>query len=30
MEEFPPSQTPGSFNLSGIEEKLRSGMGGSN
>jgi arylsulfatase len=24
MEEFPPSQSPGSFNLSKIEEKLRS------
>ena len=30
MQDYPPSQTPGSFNLSGIEEKLRSGMGGSN
>jgi arylsulfatase len=27
MQEFPPSQTPGSFNLSGIEAKLREGMG---
>ena len=27
MKEFPPSQTPGSFNLSGIEAKLREGMG---
>jgi hypothetical protein len=23
MQEFPPSQSPGSFNLSKIEEKLR-------
>jgi len=30
MQDYPPSQTPGSFNLSGIEEKLRSGMGSSN
>ncbi len=30
MQDYPPSQSPGSFNLSGIEEKLRSGMGGSN
>jgi hypothetical protein len=27
MEEYPPSQTPGSFNLSKIEEKLKSTMG---
>jgi arylsulfatase len=27
MQEFPPSQTPGSFNLSGIEKKLREGIG---
>lgn len=27
MQEYPPSQTPGSFNLSGIEEKLKSGLG---
>jgi arylsulfatase len=27
MEEYPPSQTPGSFNLSTIEEKLKSTMG---
>jgi arylsulfatase len=25
MKEYPPSQTPGSFNLSKIEEKLRTG-----
>jgi len=29
MQDFPPSQTPGSFNLSKIEEQLRKGMGGS-
>jgi len=29
MQEFPPSQTPGSFNLSGIEEQLRNPAGGS-
>jgi arylsulfatase A-like enzyme len=28
MKEFPPSQTPGSFNLSKIEEQLRSSAGG--
>jgi len=27
MQEFPPSQTPGSFNLSQIEKQLRSGIG---
>ncbi|UCH75700.1 MAG: sulfatase-like hydrolase/transferase, partial [Rhodospirillales bacterium] len=27
MQDYPPSQTPGSFNLSKIEEKLRAGMG---
>jgi len=27
MQEYPPSQNPGSFNLSAIEEKLRSSMG---
>lgn len=27
MKEYPPSQTPGSFNLSKIEENLRSSMG---
>ena len=27
MEEYPPSQTPGAFNLSKIEEQLRSGAG---
>jgi arylsulfatase A-like enzyme len=27
MQDFPPSQSPGSFNLSGIEEKLRSVAG---
>jgi arylsulfatase len=26
MKDYPPSQSPGSFNLSAIEEKLRSGM----
>lgn len=29
MQEYPPSQSPGSFNLSKIEEKLRSATGGS-
>jgi arylsulfatase len=28
MKEFPPSQTPGSFNLSKIEEQLRNPVGG--
>ena len=28
MKDYPPSQSPGSFNLSGIEEKLRSSMSG--
>ena len=27
MQEYPPSQTPGSFNLSGIEKQLQSAMG---
>ena len=27
MKDYPPSQTPGSFNLKKIEEQLRSGMG---
>ncbi|HEY7365965.1 MAG TPA: arylsulfatase [Methylomirabilota bacterium] len=27
MKDYPPSQTPGSFNLGKIEEQLRSGMG---
>ncbi|WP_417680142.1 arylsulfatase [Roseibium sp.] len=27
MQEYPPSQTPGSFNLSAIEKKLSEGMG---
>ena len=27
MQDYPPSQTPGSFNLSGIEEKLRESIG---
>jgi arylsulfatase len=27
MQEYPPSQTPGSFNLTKIEEQLRSGFG---
>jgi arylsulfatase A-like enzyme len=30
MQEYPPSQTPGSFNLSAIEERLSQGLGGSN
>lgn len=30
MQDYPPSQTPGSFNLSSIEEKLKAGMSGSN
>jgi len=29
MEEYPPSQTPGSFNLSKIEEQLKQAAGGS-
>jgi len=28
MKEYPPSQTPGSFNLSKIEEQLRNPVGG--
>jgi hypothetical protein len=28
MQEYPPSQTPGSFNLSKIEEQLRNAGGG--
>ena len=27
MKDYPPSQTPGSFNLSKIEEQLRAGGG---
>ncbi len=27
MQEYPPSQSPGSFNLTKIEEQLRSGVG---
>jgi arylsulfatase len=27
MQDYPPSQTPGSFNLSTIEERLSAGMG---
>jgi arylsulfatase A-like enzyme len=27
MQDYPPSQSPGSFNLSAIEEKLKAGMG---
>jgi arylsulfatase len=27
MQEYPPSQAPGSFNLSGIEEKLKANLG---
>jgi len=30
MGDYPPSQEPGSFNLSAVEAKLRAGMGGSN
>jgi arylsulfatase len=30
MQDYPPSQTPGSFNLSSIEKKLKAGMSGSN
>lgn len=30
MQDYPPSQTPGSFNLTAIEEKLKAGMSGSN
>jgi len=28
MKEFPPSQSPGSFNLSKIEEQLKESMSG--
>ena len=28
MEEFPPSQMPGSWNLKAIEEKIKAGLGG--
>jgi arylsulfatase len=27
MKDYPPSQSPGSFNLTKIEEQLRSSMG---
>jgi arylsulfatase len=27
MQDYPPSQTPGSFNLSAVEEKLKSAIG---
>ena len=27
MQEYPPSQTPGSFNLSTVEEKIKAGLG---
>ena len=27
MKDYPPSQTPGSFNLSGIEKKIKEGLG---
>ena len=27
MQDYPPSQTPGSFNLTAIEVKLKAGMG---
>jgi hypothetical protein len=27
MKDYPPSQTPGSFNLTKIEEQLRANMG---
>ncbi|MBY6211926.1 arylsulfatase [Microbulbifer agarilyticus] len=30
MQEYPPSQTPGSFNLEKIEQQLKEGAGGSN
>ena len=30
MKEYPPSQSPGSFNLKKIEEQLKAGAGGSN
>ncbi|MCA0901146.1 arylsulfatase [Microbulbifer agarilyticus] len=30
MKEYPPSQSPGSFNLEKIEQKLKAGAGGSN
>ena len=28
MKEYPPSQTPGSFNLDGIQKKIQATMGG--
>jgi arylsulfatase len=28
MAEYPPSQSPGSFNLEGIQKKIQSTMGG--
>jgi arylsulfatase len=28
MKEYPPSQTPGSFNLEGIQKKIEATMGG--
>lgn len=28
MQEYPPSQKPGSFNLEGIQKKIESTMGG--
>lgn len=30
MKDYPPSQTPGSFNLKKVEEQLKAGAGGSN
>ncbi|WP_198670464.1 arylsulfatase [Oceanicella sp. SM1341] len=30
MQDYPPSQSPGSFNLSAVEKQLSTGMGGSN
>jgi len=28
MQEYPPSQSPGSFNLEGIQKKIEASMGG--
>jgi arylsulfatase len=28
MKDYPPSQTPGSFNLDGIQKKIQATMGG--
>jgi arylsulfatase len=28
MKDYPPSQTPGSFNLEGVQKKIQATMGG--